>query len=209
VSSWGQRMIKVVLFDFGGVLTGSGKKGFIGQTIADLYGVDPATLDISNMHYMLRRGRGDEDTFFEELNNRYGKQVTKEMFVEKAQAEFEPTKEVYELAEAMRTHGIRTGILSNIFAMNARVLRKQGWYDGFDPIILSCEEGCAKPEDEFYGIAIERVGVKPEEILFIDDQDKCMPPAKAAGMHTLIATSPEQVIGDAKKIIKELNGVDL
>ncbi|MEK7152368.1 MAG: HAD-IA family hydrolase, partial [Patescibacteria group bacterium] len=89
------------------------------------------------------------------------------------------------------------------------VLRNEGWYEGFDPVVLSCEEGYAKPEEEFYRIAVERVGARPEEILFIDDQEKCMPPAKAMGIHTLIAISTLQIVADTKAIIRELNGIDL
>jgi epoxide hydrolase-like predicted phosphatase len=205
-------MIKAVLFDFGGVLTESGKKGFIAQTLAELYGVNPEQLQYGDLHHMLRRGRGDigpfdEDAFFAELNRRYHTQVTKETFLEKVHSTFNPSQQVYDLASTLRSHGIRTGILSNVFNMNAQELRKQGWYDGFDPVILSCEEGYAKPEKHFYEIAIERLAVRPEEILFIDDQEKCMPPAEKFGIHTIIAVSPQQIVKDVKAVILAQNGL--
>lgn len=202
-------MIKAVLFDFGGVLTESGKKGFIGETLAKLYGINPSEMDIGDLHYMMRRGMGTEEGFFEELNKRYKGKVTKEEFLKHAHALTLPAKEVYELAETLRAHGIKTGILSNVFAMSAEQLRREGRYEGFDPIILSCEEGCAKPEEKFYETAIARVGVRPDEILFIDDQSKCMPPALKLGMHTILALSPGQIVADTKALIRKLNGIDL
>lgn len=202
-------MIKMVLFDFGGVLTESGRKGFIAQTLGQLYDQDPTTMEIGDLHALFRRGQANDDVLFETLNRRYGKHVTKEMFLDVVHESFIPAAEVYKLAESLRNHGIKTGILSNIFNMNVTVLREEGWYKGFDPVILSCEEGYAKPDKEFYDIAVERSGVAPEEILFIDDQQKCMPPAEAMGMHTLIAVSPAQIVADTKKIIREINGVDL
>lgn len=202
-------MIKAVLFDFGGVLTEGGKKGFIGETLAELYGVDPGEMNIGDLHYMMRRGLGTEESFFDELNKRYHGSLTKEEFLEHTHALTIPAKEVYELAETLRAHDIKTGILSNVFAMSADQLRREGKYDGFDPIILSCEEGCAKPDEKFYETAIARTGVLPEEILFIDDQSKCMPPAQKLGMQTIVAVSPEQIVADTKALIRKLNGLDL
>jgi epoxide hydrolase-like predicted phosphatase len=202
-------MIKAVLFDFGGVLSEGGKKGFIAQTIAELYGVDPAIVDIGDLHHMMRRGQGTEKLFFEELNTRYHGRVTKEMFLDKAHGYTVPSEEVYTLAEQLRSKGIKTGILSNVFAMSAERLRQEGRYDGFEPLVLSCYEGSAKPEEAFYHTAIEQTGVRPEEILFIDDQEKCIPPAQKLGMHTILAVSPQQIVDDTKALIRQLNGTEL
>jgi putative hydrolase of the HAD superfamily len=202
-------MIKVVLFDFGGVLTESGKKGFIAQTLGKLYDMPASEMDVNDFHYSLRRGQAKDDQLFIELNARYGKQITKEMFLAEVHKTFVPSQDVFKLAEDLRRHGIRTGILSNIFAMNAEVLRREGWYDGFDPVVLSCEEGVAKPDKGMYTKAIKRTGVRPEEILFIDDQDKCMPPALALGMHTVLAISPPQIVSDVKRVLQEQNGIEL
>jgi putative hydrolase of the HAD superfamily len=202
-------VIKAVLFDFGGVLTQSGKSGFVAETIAGLYGVRPQDMDIGDLHAALRRGKQDETYFLDELNRRYHGKVTPKQFVEKAHALTAPSAEVYELAEALRSRGIKTGIFSNVFGMNARELKRQGYYDGFDPLILSCDEGFAKPDKEFYKIAVERLGVRPEEILFIDDQPKCMPPAEKLGMHTIIAASPKQIVEDTKALVRRLNNLEL
>ena len=39
----------------------------------------------------------------------------------------------------------------------------------FDPLIISAQEGCMKPDPEIYHTAIEKLGVPAEEILFVDD----------------------------------------
>lgn len=202
-------MIKYILFDFGGVLTESGRSGFITATIAELYGQDPKTINIADYHAALRRGKGSDEKMFEDLNQLYHKQVTKAMFLDKVHDAFKPSAAVYELAEQLRTHGIKTGILSNIFAMNAEVLRREGWYEGFDPVILSCDIGYAKPDQGIYDIAIERCGVAPSEILFIDDQDKCLGPAADAGMQVLKAVSTEQIVADVRTMVRRQSGVSL
>ncbi len=201
-------MIKAALFDFGGVLTESGKKGFIAKILAELLGVPEKDIDITDLHLDLRRGKSDEDTFFREINRRYNGHVTKESFLERTTLP-KLSREVIELARLMRTRGIRTGILSNVFALNARALRTAGLYEGFDPVILSCDEGFAKPDKEIYQIAIDRLGVRAEEVLFIDDQEKCTAAAAALGMHVVLAASPDQIVTDTKSLLVSLNGVRL
>jgi putative hydrolase of the HAD superfamily len=202
-------VIKAVLFDFGGVLTESGKSGFVTESLAELYGVDPKGMDVQQEHYMLRRGKGDEDALFDRLNTQYGKHISKEMFLDKVHGLFVPSQEVYDLAARLREKGIKTGILSNIFAMNATILRRQGRYQGFDPIVLSCDEGYAKPDKELYYAAVEKLGVKPDEILFVDDQEKCTRPAESMGMSTVLAVSPQQIVADVTRIIERENGLRL
>lgn len=202
-------MIKAVLFDFGGVLTSSGRSGFVTESVAKLYGVDPAEVQMHDTHAELRRGRGDIDALFAGLNRKYGKHVTKEMFVAETTHDYAPLPTVYALAERMRDHGVTTAIFSNIFQVNADELRRRGSYDGFDPVLLSCEQGYAKPDPEFYDIAIKELGVAPEEIMLIDDQEKCLGPARELGMRVVAADSPDQIIADATAIIKAENGIDL
>jgi len=202
-------MIKVVLFDFGGVLTEGGKKGFIQSTIAHMVGLPPEEVDIGDLHYMMRRGRGTDEQFFGEINQRYNVHLTKDQFIASTHDLSERAEPVYALAERLRAAGIRTGILSNVFSMSARDLEKRGFYDGFDPIILSCDEGHAKPDPELYQIAIDKSGCAADEILFVDDQDKCLPPAHAFGMLTVQSQSPEQVVRDVTKVIREQNNIDI
>ncbi len=204
-------MIKAVLFDFGGVLTETGKRGYITGVIAAIFGLRPDEVDITDIHADLRRGKIEEADFFAAINARYGtaqKQLTKEEFVARTEiVELSPT--VIELAANIREKGIPTGILSNVFGVNAERLQARGYYDGFDPLILSCDVGRAKPDKEIYDAAIQKLGVRPEEILFIDDQEKCTVPAEAMGMHVILAQSPEQIVADTKAILKTENGLEL
>src|SRR5687767_1981939 len=176
-------MIKAVLFDFGGVLTETGKRGYITGIIADIFGLAHDAIDITDIHADLRRGKINEADFFAAINERYGnaqKQLTKEEFVTRTEM-VELSPGVIELAAKIRQKGITTGILSNVFAVNAKRLQERGYYDGFDPLVLSCDVGRAKPDKEIYDAAIQKLGVNPKEILFIDDQEKCTIPAEAMG----------------------------
>jgi epoxide hydrolase-like predicted phosphatase len=105
-------------------------------------------------------------------------------------------RRIYDLASRLREHGIRTGILSNVWLPIARSLAQAGAYDGFDPLVLSCEAGCAKPDPTIYHLALERLGLAAGDVLFVDDQPRHLVAAAEVGMRTLLATGEAQVVHD-------------
>jgi epoxide hydrolase-like predicted phosphatase len=203
-------MIKAVLFDFGGVLSQAGKRGSIRDLLGKVYGLDIDVSKAGEAFHKIWRGKISNKEFFAEIKRHYPDSpvVTEQDFIRHME-KFVRSELVYKLAETLRAHGIATGVLSNIFGVSGTALKEGGYYEGFEPVLLSFESGYAKPDPEFYQMAIDKLGVRPGEILFIDDQQYVLDPAKAIGMHTLLATSPEQIVRDTKALIKELNGVSL
>jgi len=85
------------------------------------------------------------------------------------------------------SHHFRLGVLTN--AMPSRKyyeLTIDGIDRYFDQIIISREIGHHKPEPEAYQLAIEKSRVAPEEILFVDDQEKYLEGAIRAGIGRVI-----------------------
>jgi FMN phosphatase YigB (HAD superfamily) len=82
----------------------------------------------------------------------------------------EPIMESHELIEWASKH-YRVGLLSNIMPGLIDALIKNGKLPDikYDVIIDSSEVGAIKPEEDIYKIAEAETGVKPGEILFIDD----------------------------------------
>lgn len=68
----------------------------------------------------------------------------------------------------------------------------------FDTIVSSADVGDHKPNPKIYEVAIKKTGVKPDEILFIDDNDKPLEGAKKAGMHILKFINAIQLEKDLK-----------
>ncbi|HMH70396.1 MAG TPA: HAD-IA family hydrolase, partial [Candidatus Saccharimonadales bacterium] len=80
--------------------------------------------------------------------------------------------------------------------------RLGGGYDRFDFHVKSCEVGYAKPELEIYEIAMKHLkGLKPEEVVFTDDRERFLVPARAMGMQAILATSSHQVIRDIHRLL--------
>jgi putative hydrolase of the HAD superfamily len=203
-------MIKAVLFDFGGVLSEAGKVGAIREIFANVYGIDPNTINEPEVRLKALKGQITDQQFLDYMNKRYASSnlVTKARFV-KTVDQMLRCEPVYQLAKTLHQHGLKTGILSNIFTMSADSLKARGMYDNFDPVLLSCQVGYAKPEPEIYALAVRTLGVKPQEILLIDDQQHCLDPARAMGMHVILAQDPEQIVHDTRMLLQKENNLSL
>ncbi len=57
-------------------------------------------------------------------------------------------------------------------------------------VIVSGEEGLIKPDPALYALTCERVGLKPHQMLFIDDSRANIDAAAALGFHTHHFTDP-------------------
>lgn len=203
-------MIKAVLFDFGGVLSEAGASGSVRGWLGKAYGLDIDVQKVSDVFRRMWRGQVDDEEFLAAIRQQYpdAPAVTKNDLMNNMQ-EFTRSAPVYALALSLRAHNIATGILSNVFGMGAARLKAGGFYDDFNPVLLSSDAGYAKPDKEFYELAVQALGVHPNEILFIDDQQYALDPAAAMGMYTILATSPQQIVRDTKALIKQQNNVDL
>ena len=85
------------------------------------------------------------------------------------------------LAETRR-RGYKVGLVSNLSRSDTLWLYEFELDSHFDALVLSCEVGAAKPEPEIYRVAAERLGVAPEQCVFVDDMPSYIAGAKSVGM---------------------------
>lgn len=198
------------MFDFGGVLSEAGKRGSIRKVFGEVYGLDLNVLKIGDISQKMWRGQISDEEFLDGIHRRNPDlpAITPDEFRKHMDA-LQRSEPVYDLVLRLRKAGFKTGILSNVFGIGVPPLKKGGFYDGFDPVLLSCETGYAKPEKEFYQMAVDKFDVKPEEILFIDDQPVCLGPARAMGMRVILAQNPQQIVKDTEELIFKENGIKL
>lgn len=118
-------------------------------------------------------------------------------------------KQLYALAEELRSNGIKTGIISNIYLIFAKFTRLIGDYNRFEPVVLSCDVKIKKPAPGIYQAAIRQLSLNPEELLFIDNREENLAAAQELGMKVVPARNSDQIITDVKKIILKENGLKL
>ena len=66
----------------------------------------------------------------------------------------------------------------------------------FDIVVESSVEGVRKPNPRIYEIACERLGVRPEEAVFLDDLGINLKPARAMGMTTIKVVDERQALDE-------------
>jgi epoxide hydrolase-like predicted phosphatase len=112
--------------------------------------------------------------------------------------------EMFEFAAGLRP-AYRTGIISNS-SVGARE-REQERYrmaELTDVLIYSHEVGITKPDPRIYRLAWQRLGVRPTEMIFLDDVTENVAAARDLGIHAILFSSTAQAIADIRAGLESL-----
>ena len=91
-------------------------------------------------------------------------------------------KELASFVESLRPR-YKTAILSNAGSDARQTFSQHYKIDRLvDDVIISAEEKIAKPDERIYRIAVDRLGVQPEESIFVDDLLPNVEAARRFGM---------------------------
>jgi len=200
-------MIKAVIFDYGGVISDGGAGIEVTSRLASNLAISKVRAtelwDLVWSNFM--KGKIDEDELWKRVEAAYGKPINvshRQVF--NTWEHMLPRPEVMELVDQLKNHGYIVGMLSNVVPPTEAIIRREGAYQIFKPCILSCNLGFAKPDQEIYDELLRQLpGLKPSEILFIDDNDYCLTPAEAMGILTIRATDVKQIVSDVKEAIRQ------
>lgn len=107
--------------------------------------------------------------------------------------------------QRLRQHGFVVAALTNNFAeakdpsAAAALARFRSLFDHF---IESSASKMRKPETGFYQLALDTIGCKAHEAIFLDDIGKNLKPAAAMGIHTILVENnhPEQYLEALEKL---------
>jgi len=71
-----------------------------------------------------------------------------------------------------------------------------------DLMIFDGEEGIAKPDVRIYQLALMRLGVQPDEVVFVDDKESNLEAAQRLGMHTVHFKNTAQAITEVQTFLQ-------
>jgi epoxide hydrolase-like predicted phosphatase len=197
-------MIKGVLFDYSGVVAYGGRGKDIAKRLCQDFGLEEGLVEqvVYPLLQEMTLGRLETSAFWESLSkqtDRHFNEQEKHVWDDWWDVDVYP--EMLKLINDLRSQNYQIGLLSNVIPPILERIKAGGGYSHFDFSVLSCELGVAKPDPKMYELAMRHFnGLKPEEVVFIDDQDRCLPPAEELGMHTILATSSEQIIAELRKL---------
>jgi epoxide hydrolase-like predicted phosphatase len=97
----------------------------------------------------------------------------------------------------------QTAIISNSFVGARRKEQESyGFGDMCDLIVYSHEVGIQKPDRRIYELACERLGVQPEEMIFLDDVEAAVAAARELGIHAILFRDTTQAIADIEACLE-------
>ena len=98
---------------------------------------------------------------------------------------------------ALKRHGIRTAILSNMGdTVLASIQREFDWLPRFDVLVWSFEHKVAKPDPAIYRLTLDKLATRPDETLFIDDKQANIDAARDLGLIAIQFSTVEKLRED-------------
>lgn len=199
--------IRAVIFDVGGVLIrarDTAKRAKWEQRLGLAKGDLPVLVFESEMSELATYGEATADDVWRDIADRFD--LTDEEMARLKEEFWAADRLDQELVGFLRDLRPRykTGILSNAWPQARRWLTEDYGLDGVvDVMVFSAEERLAKPDPRFYKIVTDRLGVRPDESVFVDDSEKNVRAARRLGMKAIRFRDTRQTIADVCEYLDE------
>jgi len=200
-------VVRAVVFDIGGVLEITPSLG-VPEKWERKLGLQPGELG-ERTHRVWEAGAIgtiSEDDVQRSIGELLGlDEAQVDAFMEDIWTEYLGTLNV-ELTEYFRglRPRYRTAILSNSFVgACSRELERYHFDEMTDLIVYSHEVGMSKPDRRIYELTCERLGVRPEEMIFLDDTEWAVDGARAIGIQAVLFEDNAQTIAEIKARLRE------
>jgi FMN phosphatase YigB (HAD superfamily) len=96
----------------------------------------------------------------------------------------------------------KVGLLSNAWSDLRQTMHERWNMDIlFDDLVISAEVGIVKPDPRIFHLALERLGVQPEEAAFIDDTPMNVEAARRQGLAAIQFLDNQQTLSDLQGLI--------
>jgi len=197
--------VRGLLVDFGGVLTTNVFQSF--KQFAEAEGLPPDTIkrafkedpEALGLLRRLEKGELTHEEFEPLFAARIGIENT-EGLVGRLFAGVGPEEEMLDAVRRARASGVKTGLISNSWGEG--LAYDQSTLDElFDAVVISGDVGMHKPEPEIFILGAEKIGVPPEECVFVDDLRENCAGAEAVGMKAILHRGPDSTLPELEKLL--------
>lgn len=107
--------------------------------------------------------------------------------------------EMYAMVAELKKKQIPVAMLSNIDGGIAKLVREFGFYEPFNPCLLSCEIGFEKPDPRAFQALIKELNVPACDIIFIDNLKANIIAAQKLGINAILFKSTTQIRAELVK----------
>ena len=203
-------MIKGVVFDFGGVMTTTTMPERVRPLVQDL-GIDWKVLEDGFARYRRQMDANliTMDEMYARIWSDAGVSVTPEMqakiITEDMSSYLYRDESTLAWMRDLKARGFRIGILTNMCTTFAELFRK--YFPDFialaDALVVSGEERLHKPQREIYDILVDRIGIPPDSLCFIDDAEANCQGARDAGWQAVRYETTPQAAAALEVVLHE------
>ena len=102
---------------------------------------------------------------------------------------------------SLRPH-TKTGLISNAWSGLRQYIVDHKFDDAFDAMVISAEVGVVKPDARIYQMALDQLGMSPNEAVFVDDFIENVKGAQAVGMSAIHFKESQEAIRQIKALLK-------
>lgn len=173
-------MIKAIIFDFFGVIASDGWLPFKNKYFGD----NPELFEkASELNKQADSGLKNYDEFITEIAKMAG--LNKEQVSDFIENNVSDEKLLEYIGNELKPK-YKIGMLSNAGANWLDDIITKEQVALFDAVVLSYETGVVKPNPQAYKIIADKLSLRPEECIFIDDQERYAVGAEVVGMKTIV-----------------------
>jgi putative hydrolase of the HAD superfamily len=200
---------RAVLFDLGGVVLDSPlhaiarferdqgiPEGFVNRVVAST-GPEGAW-------GRLERGLLDLEAFvlaFEADCAAAGRQLSARALMLRIGETAQPRAPMLEAIRRIRARGLLAAALTNNWASGSRDDGTGALRGHFDAFFESSVLGLQKPDPRIYEHACASLGIRPREVVFLDDIGRNLKSARALGMTTVRVLEPHSALAELEEIL--------
>lgn len=188
-------MITTIIFDLADVYL----KGILGiehylEPILGIKAKEIYPMILGEELESLFRGEITEEEYWKKIIKKNNWNIDVKLFKKAIRNNFREIRGTREIIEKLREKGFKLGLLS----VHAKEWidycnKKFDYHKLFYSILYSFEVGIRKPDKRIYELILERLKAKPNECVFIDDQERNLVPARELGMKTVCFEDSEQL----------------
>ncbi len=113
---------------------------------------------------------------------------------------FKQNKQLFKKAFELKKKGYKIAVLSDQWYLSKEALMPKKIYERFDEVVVSCDVGMRKPNPKIYKLLLNKLKLKSKQVLFIDNQEWNLKPAKKLGMKTILFKNNKQLFKDLEKL---------
>lgn len=197
--------IKAIFFDFGGVIQRTEYQS-PRQKLAEKFRMEYEDID----KFVFNSPTAKQATVGEISESQHWEEIAKRLKVKKDEVskvenEFFGGDIIdYELLGFIRSlkPQYKIGLISNAWSDMRGYLTRKKIDDVFDSLTISAEVKIAKPDKRIYQMALDSLGVKAEESIFVDDVDVNIEACEKLGMRGILFQDVNEAVQEIQRLLK-------